>query len=101
MSKLKKVFLRRVIINGNLYIAIRFKYDIELISVCKSLRGAYWNSKMRVWIISDQSEVVKRITWAFAGIAEVSIDESVVQPSKVTDKTRQKARQISTPIPLC
>jgi hypothetical protein len=79
MLKMKKVYLRRVIINGKLYIAIRFKFDQQLITRVKTLHDAYWNSRIKEWIVFDRKNVVKRIKSAFEGMAEV--DYQALKPN--------------------
>jgi integrase/recombinase XerD len=76
---MKTIICERVIHDSGNRVALRFPYDVDLISVVKSIPDAKWSDGNRYWHIPDNKDVIKLLLGLFKGKAY--IDYSAIYPT--------------------
>ena len=73
---MKTINVERLVHHGMDRIALRFRYDSELIGIVRTLPGARWSSQMRYWHIDDSPDAFESIKQAFLGKAVLEFEKS-------------------------
>jgi len=73
---MKTINVERLVHHGMDRIALRFRYDSELIGIVRTLPGARWSSQMRYWHIDDRPDAFESIKQAFLGKAVLEFEKS-------------------------
>jgi integrase/recombinase XerD len=69
---MKTIICERVIHDSGNRVALRFPYDVDLISVVKSIPDAKWSDGKRYWNIPDNKDVIKLLLGLFKGKAYIN-----------------------------
>lgn len=89
MKILPKVSLSNIVHRGTSQIFIEFDYNTELIKTIKSIRGSYWSSSKKGWIIKDTSKNLLSITNLFKGKATIIVKKEVPVLKKIEKEILQ------------
>ena len=73
---MKTINVERLVHRGMDRIALRFRYDSELIGIVRTLSGARWSNQMRCWHINDVPDAFENIRQAFLGKAVLEFEGS-------------------------
>ncbi len=72
---MKAINVERLVHHGMDRIALRFRYDSELIGIVRTLPGARWSNSMRFWHIDDRPDAFENIRQAFRGKAVLEFEK--------------------------
>jgi len=83
---MKTINVERLVHHGMDRIALRFRYDSELIGIVRTLPEARWSSQMRYWHIDDRPDAFESIKQAFLGKAVLEFEKSCQAKGAVTER---------------
>jgi len=83
---MKTIAAERVVHKGVNRIALKFPYDVELISIIKNFPGARWSLSMNCWHVADEGDVFAELMRVFAGKARVIMSVKKPETSEINVK---------------
>jgi len=69
LHSMKNVTVEKITHKGEKRLALRFRYDSELIAIVRTLPGALWSDTLKCWLISDGLNVIDLLFKSFKGKA--------------------------------
>ena len=71
MKKLPTIYLEQKVHRKEKQLLIRFEFDQKLVTLVKSVKGAFWSKSLNVWYLKNTTENLNTIISLFKDITEV------------------------------